>query len=389
MKKILLFESPLTSLSGYGEHAREIASYLIEFEPYFDLYFVDKAWGKSQSMFKLDNDLISNVLTKKIDTYVAEHIDLYIKLGYPSEFRSIGKNNIGITALVESTLCSEDFLQGCNQMDRIIVPSEFNKSTLLNSYDHHDIKNKIPIDIIPQHISLNKIKKSKSKVKQYLDNIKDEFCFLYNGKWNTDKKIDRKNVDMLISTFIYAFKDSEVKPALVLKTNHENYSEKDFDKVTKSIKSIIEDSRVKVPSIYLLHGNLKSDELSDLYLHNKIKCGLNFSHGESFGRPIIETILSEKPVLVPKWSAPCEYITNNIFYLDGSLVDNPKVDNIFIDKGKWFDINYELASKKLLDVFNNYKKYLDACSLQIKQIENKHSNNVVFKRYKDVLDIYL
>ena len=389
MKKILLFESPITSLSGYGEHAREIASYLIKFESYFDLYFIDKTWGKSHSMFKLDNDSLHNILTKKIDTHIAENIDLYIKLGYPSEFRPIGKNNIGITALVESTLCSKDFLVGCNRMDKVIVPSQFNKTTLLDSYDHHNIKNKTSIDVIPQHISLNKIKESKTEVKQYIDNIEDEFCFLYNGKWNEDTTVDRKNVVMLISTFIYAFKDSEVKPALVLKTNHNNYSEVDFDRVTKSIKNIIGDSHVKVPNIYLLHGNLNNAEMSDLYLHDKIKCGLNFSHGESFGRPIIETILSNKPILVPKWSAPCEYITNDMFFLEGNLVNNPKVDNVYIEEGKWFDIDYQSASKKLLDVYNNYDKYLNVCFSQVKKIKDEHSNNVVFKRYKDVLDIYL
>ena len=389
MKKKLLFESPITSVSGYGEHAREIALFLIKMESYYDLYFVDKTWGKSQSMFKIDNDLISNVLTKKINTQVVENIDLYIKLGYPSEFRPVGKKNIGITALVESTLCSKDFLIGCNQMDQVIVPSMFNKSTLLNSFNHHNIKNKTSINVIPQHILLGENKNNESKVDHYLDNIDDEFCFLYNGKWNADNNIDRKNVNMLISTFIYAFKDLEVKPALVLKTNHDNYSESDFDKVIKSVKHIIEDSHVKVPNIYLLHGHLKNDELSDLYFHNKIKCGLNFSHGESFGRPIMEALLSNKPVLVPNWSAPCEYVTNEIFYLEGSLVDNPIVDNIYIENGKWFDLNYEFASKKLLDVYNDYEKYLDASLLQIEKIKKEHSENVVFKRYKDVLDIYL
>ena len=52
-------------MSGYGHHAREIASYLIKFESYFDLYFVDKTWGKSHSMFKLNNDSLRNILTKK------------------------------------------------------------------------------------------------------------------------------------------------------------------------------------------------------------------------------------------------------------------------------------------------------------------------------------
>ena len=50
----------------------------------------------------------------------------------------MGNYNIGITAGVETTLAPQEFIQGGNQMDLIITPSEFTKETLVKtSYTHN------------------------------------------------------------------------------------------------------------------------------------------------------------------------------------------------------------------------------------------------------------
>ena len=51
-----------------------------------------------------------------------------------NEFRRVGKYNIGITAQVlKLHLETTRFLQGGNQMDLIITPSEFTKEVLLKT----------------------------------------------------------------------------------------------------------------------------------------------------------------------------------------------------------------------------------------------------------------
>ena len=391
MKKILVFESPITSLSGYGEHSREIASYLHKMETDLDLYFINSKWGKSPCLLSFDDPQITETFNKHITTDVAENIHTYIKLGFPSEFKALGKHNIGITALVESTLCSKDFVDGCNTMDEVIVPSEFNKTTLLKSYEHHKLKNTSKINVIPECVQLNnEIQHNTNQpISEFMDIVEEEFCYLYNGKWNTNPVIDRKNVDGMIRTFIYAFKDTDKKPGLILKTNHENYSESDYSRVYKSIQNIIKDTTVSTPSIYLLHGNLSTLEMKQLYKHPKIKCGINLSRGESFGRPILESVIAKKPVLIPAWSGPTEYVTNNKFHINGKLVNHPDIDGIFINGGSWFDIDVDHASVKLNDIYNKYEEYqLETINL-LDQIKPKYNKNSIFNEYKQVIDAYL
>ena len=47
-----------------------------------------------------------------------------------NEFKKLGKYNIGITAGVETTLAPKDFIDGCNRMDLVLVPSNFTKEVL-------------------------------------------------------------------------------------------------------------------------------------------------------------------------------------------------------------------------------------------------------------------
>ena len=305
MKKILVYDSPINSASGYGEHAREIATYLTSYESDIDLYFIDSPWGKSQKILNT-NETINNILKKPITEKLVGNIDVYIKVGLPSEFIKLGKHNIGITSVVESTLCHESFLHGCNQMDRVIVPSEFNKTTLLDSYTHHNIPQQTEISVIQQCVDyVDPEEKSKTSALNFMETVEEEFCFLYNAKWN--KQIDRKNIETLIRTFIVAFKDVSSKPALILKTHLTNYSEKDYQKTQKCIKEILLDCNIGSPNIYLLHGHLTHTKLKQLYKHDKIKCGINISSGESFGRPVLETICAGKPMIISNWSAPIEY----------------------------------------------------------------------------------
>lgn len=387
MKKILVYDSPLNSASGYGEHAREIATYLTSYESDIDLYFIDSPWGKSQKISN-PNETINNILKKPITEELVGNVDVYIKVGLPSEFIKLGKRNIGITSVVESTLCHESFLHGCNNMDCVIVPSEFNKTTLHNSFTHHNILQQTEIKVVQQCVDyVEPEEKTTTSTLDFMEVVNEEFCFLYNAKWN--KQIDRKNIETLIRTFIVSFKDVSDKPALILKTHLTNYSEKDYQKTQKYIKEILSDCNIEVPSIYLLHGHLTHTELKQLYTHDKIKCGINISSGESFGRPVLETICAGKPMIISNWSAPTEYLKNDLFHVSGELVDNPLVSNTFIKGGKWFGINTDSVIEKLKDVFGNYEKYQVEINNTLTDLADKHTKKYISTRYKEIIDSYL
>ena len=62
--------------------------------------------------------------------------DIYVDIRIPNEFETHGKFNIGITAGIETTAVSQNWLESCNKMDLVIVPSEHSKTGFVNTiYD--------------------------------------------------------------------------------------------------------------------------------------------------------------------------------------------------------------------------------------------------------------
>ena len=59
------------------------------------------------------------------------------------------------------------------------------------------------------------------------------------------------------------------------------------------IKKIIERCKRRIggsnfPNIYILDGDLTDDEMNSVYNHPKVKSHVSFTHGEGFGRPLLE-----------------------------------------------------------------------------------------------------
>ena len=63
-----------------------------------------------------------------------------------------------------------------------------------------------------------------------------------------------------------------------------------------------------LPPVYYLHGDLEDEEMNQLYNHPKVKAHITFTHGEGFGRPLLEATMSEKPVIAPNWSGQIDFL---------------------------------------------------------------------------------
>ena len=77
-----------------------------------------------------DEDIIQRIVVG-----VDRKPDVYIQVTVPNEFQPMGNYNIGITAGIETTACSVDFIQGCNRMDLNLVSSKHSATTLNVVYD--------------------------------------------------------------------------------------------------------------------------------------------------------------------------------------------------------------------------------------------------------------
>jgi glycosyltransferase involved in cell wall biosynthesis len=148
----------------------------------------------------------------------------------------------------------------------------------------------------------------------------------------------------MIKSFLKAFSNIQNPPALVLKTNGANFSVLDKANIKKRIQSVKDMFKgVELPNIYLIHGDFTIEEMSTLYNHPKIAAFITCTHGEGFGRPMLEASCCDLPVIASKWSGHLDFLTDSeSMLIDGFIKPVPKSvlwKPIIIEPSKWFDVN--------------------------------------------------
>lgn len=393
-KPLLVFQAPVATRSGYGDHSRDILKSLFELDKY-DIKIVPTRWGNTpQDQINPQTDFGKKIL-ENISVQIDRQPDIFIQISVANEFRKVGKYNIGITAGVESTIAPQEFIQGGNQMDLIITPSQFTKEVLVKtSYDqvNKQTKQKVgqlklekPVEVLFEGVNTEVFNGKSSK--SILDSVDTDFNFLFVGHWlSGDLGQDRKDVGMMIKTFCTVFKDLPKKqqPGLILKTSQAGFSVMEREGISNKIKEVTNQFGDKCPPIHLVFGDLSESELNDLYNDEKVKAFLMFTKGEGYGRPLAEFATTGKPILVSKWSGHTDFLPEqNTVYLEGELKDiHESAQNQFLLKGaKWFTVDYSKAAGKIFDVYKNYKNYLN----NSKGLKTNIINNFSLPKQTEVL----
>ena len=407
-KPLLLFTAPVGTRSGYGAHSRDIVRSLIAMDR-FDIKIFPVRWGATpqNALNEKDPNDIEIIKRLLVNPNMERQPDIHIHCVVPNEFMAIGKYNIGITAGIETTACPQDWIDGLNRMDLNIVPSNFSKESLEKTvYDRIDnntkkvlgsIKNEKPMEVLFEGADTSIYKKPKKiskDLKKEFQQIDESFLYLYVGHWlNGSMGNDRKDTGMLVKLFLETFKDMKKKPALLMKTNSADFSILDREEQLKKIRGIKNEVKGDLPNVYLLHGDLTDVEMNELYNHPRVKAHISLTHGEGFGRPLLEASLSEKPVIASNWSGHKDFLPDDkALMLPGSLTKVPSEafpENIYVEGSQWFSVNYPVASDVVKDVYNNYKKYTPLAKKLSFENRNKFSLNAMTKEFEKILDKYL
>lgn len=395
-KPFLLFRGPVETISGYGSHSRDILKSLYDTK-LFDIKIDSCTWGSTpMTALDVDNNLFHLWIKNNTITQLNMQPEYYVQVTVANEFQPLGKYNIGITAGVETTMIPKDWIPACNKMNLIITTSNFSKSVMLMTQYPDMMPSKIGANIevlfegsdttVFKKLDIEKL--PNNKIKKYLDGINEDFCFLFVGhllRGNVGE--DRKDVYMLIKTFAETFSKHEKKPALVLKISSATFSVKERERISKLIRGLVHDIK-DCPSIYLVFGELSEDEMNCLYNHPKIKTFVTFTKGEGFGRPLLEFSMTGKPVMASNWSGHLDFLDNDgAIMLEGELkeVASSAQDPFIIPGSKWFNVNYDMASKKMIDVYENYETYYEKSKiLGEKNIQN-FSLNMMTNKLKDIM----
>ena len=406
MKKVLVFQGPVSSRSGYGDHSRDLLKSLINMDKYI-IKIVDLRWGDCprNGILEKDNNIKSLIVNPQS---ITQQPDVFIQVSVPNEFNPIGKYNIGITAGIETDVCSAGWIEGLNRMQLILVPSNHAKkvfeSTIFDKVDERtqqkvaEVKCTTPVEVLFEGLNLevfNKTTDIENSVQEQMSVVKEKFCFLYCGHWlNGALGHDRKDTGMTIKTFIETFKNNptSTRPALVMKTSSATFSVTDREMILQNIKRLRQQYGKNCPNIYLLHGDLTDDEMNSLYNHPKIKAMVSFTHGEGFGRPLLEFSVTGKPVIASNWSGHIDFLTPHSTLLPGEIKEvhqSAQWKDVIIKGSKWFYVNYGYASKVLKEVFKNYKVFLDGSRKQARLSREKFSLSAMTEEFKRILDSYM
>ena len=227
-----------------------------------------------------------------------------------------------------------------------------------------------------------------------MDNVKERFIFLYTGHWlQGNLGEDRKDTGMLLKTFLETFKNKPNPPALVMKTSGATFSIIDRNEIKGKIEEIKATVKGNLPPVYFLHGDLTDEEMNQMYNHPKVKAHVTFTHGEGFGRPLLEASMSEKIVIAPDWSGHKDFLNkNNSVLLPGSMTKVHKSalpKEMLVDGAQWFTVNYQYASQVLMDVFKKNRKYTMMAKRQSMYNKVNFSMDKMTTDFGRILDNYL
>ncbi len=387
-KPLCLVTAPVATRSGYGAHSRDICRALIKLDRY-DVKIWPVRWGNTpMNALHIDDPNDKIIIDRLLPSpELPNQPEIHIHVVIPNEFSPVAKYNIGITAGLETTACPPQWIEGMNRMNLNIVPSKFVKGTLDSiSFDIQDeqtkqikgvLKNEKPMEVLFEGVDTSIYKKTREFSKSLVDEmnkINETFNFLYVGHWlQGGLGKDRKDTGMLVKVFCETFKNMKRKPSLIMKTSGAGFSVLDRESLLKKIKDVKDTVRGDLPNIYLLHGDFTDEEMNELYNHPKVKAHVSLTHGEGFGRPLLEATISEKPVI------------------GGSLQNIEKgsfPDDFFIEGSQWFTVNYQEASVVMKNMYKGYRKYtlgakklatynrakfsLDEMTVQLGKILDKH-----------------
>lgn len=345
---------PLLSISGYGNHTRQVYRWLKENTDH-QLKTQILPWGITPWHINpaAENGLIGSIMQESIAIETNERFDVSFQVQLPNEWdTNIARFNVGVTAAVETDICNPAWVQACNRMNLIVVPSTHTRDTLVKSGNLTT-----PIVVIPESFPDAILDDSTPEFE--MPNVKTKFNFLIFGQiTGTNAFSDRKNTFFALKWLMEEF-NGDPDVGIILKTNHGRNTSVDRKMVSNILKKVVRELNSSVP-VYLLHGAMNDSEIAGLYKSEKVKALVAPTRGEGYGLPLLEAAASGLPVIATNWSGHRDFLNYGKWIkLDYELqpVHATKIDNaIFVENSKWAEVNEKDFKRKLKKFRENSHK---------------------------------
>ena len=378
-KPLLVVSCPIDTYSGYGARSRDFVQSIIDLDKY-EVNILPQRWGNTRFGYLQDHN--NTVLSSKVVANLTQQPDVWIQITVPNEFQKVGKYNIGVTAGIETTICDPSWIQGCNNMDLVLVSSKHARKVFMESkFDVQDnqtgqvtqhIELQTKVEVLFEGADIEKYTPLALPVRLDLSDVYENFNYLVVGHWLPGEVgEDRKNIGYTIKSFLETFKNKPKtkRPGLILKVQAgSGTSIMDRDTVLDKIDAIRKTVKGDLPNIYVLHGDLSDAEMNELYNHTKVKAMITLTKGEGFGRPLLEFSLVNKPIIASAWSGHMDFLDSQfVKYVGGNLTPvhpSASVEKMILKESSWFTPDSVEVGRALKDVYDDYDKWKTAAKRQ-------------------------
>jgi glycosyltransferase involved in cell wall biosynthesis len=387
MKYNILVEGPYLTQSGYGEHARLVLQCL-RTRPDVEIFGLPLPWGQTSwlSDDTEDRQWLDDI-SLKTSTESPESFDLHVFIGMPVEFKKKAPKAVCVTAGIEVDRVDPQWLIKSYEIDKIIVPSIHSKSVFENSgyktgedeaAQHLSLQ--CPIEVVPYSI-----REYESTNDLELD-ISTGFNFLAIAQWGP-----RKNLENMISWFVEEFKNNK-DIGLILKTGMARNCNMDFEVTKLAIKNtlaVADPDASRKCKIYLLHGDLTTGQLGDLYTKKKIKAVISATYGEGFGLPLFEAASHKLPVVATNATGHVDFlyaknkngkITPHFLPVEFSVNEVPPQsvwEGVITAGAKWYYPDKASFKNQIREVYKNYNEHKTKAVTLYKNIKERFSTSEI------------
>lgn len=383
--KTVLLRGPAITQSGYGIHCRQIAKWLREKEKNGVYSVITQPLGWGDTSWILDRDRFDGIVGWVMSRAMPQQTksDVSIQLQLPNEWDpSLANFNVGMTAAVETDKCNPQWINCCNAMDLVIVPSQHTKRTLEQTGQLTTRVVVVP-EAFPESFENNEIVD--------IDiGLETSFNFLVFGQLTgNNPENDRKNIFYTLKWLCETFKDTK-DVGIIVKTNSSRNTRIDRNVVKNTLERLLAEVRpAKQPPIYLVHGDMNEKEIYSLLRHPSVKALVNLTRGEGFGLPILEAAVTGLPVIATNWSAHTEFLNQGKWIqIDYSLtpIHDTRVDgNIFMKDTRWANPNEDNFKRRVKKFYENSSIPRQWASELSEKLKQTHCLKAIFTHYDEVI----